>query len=174
MKLCNRWKTGTQTFLIIFAYLLIISLAIIVISPDKNTEIEPKVECTATKQQDNNIITISNTFNLSNAEYTERIFKDIIITSYNNDPAQTDDSPNVTATNRGVREGIVAVSYDFINKGLIRYGDLLYIDCFGKWYLVEDTMNKRFIKRVDIFLFDKKESSKINKKCNIKVIHINK
>ncbi len=75
---------------------------------------------------------------------------------------------------KGVREGIVAVSYDFINKGLIHYGDLLYIDCFSKWYLVEDTMNKRFTKRVDIFLFDKEKSNKINKKCNIKVIHINK
>lgn len=166
-------KTGIQTFLLIFADLLIVLLAIIVISSDKDTEIKPKVEYTATKQQDN-VITVSNTFNLSNAEYTERIFKDIIITSYNNDPSQTDDSPNVTATNRGVREGVVAVSYDFINKGLIRYGDLLYIDCFGKWYLVEDTMNKRFTRRVDIFLFDKEKSNKINKKCNIKVIHINK
>lgn len=164
-------KTGIITFLLIF--ILITSFGIVVMSLDKDAEIKPKVEYIATKQQDN-IITISNTFNLSNAEYTERIFKDIIITSYNNDPAQTDDSPNVTATNRGVREGIVAVSYDFINKGLIHYGDLLYIDCFNKWYLVEDTMNKRFTKRVDIFLFDKEKSNKINKKCNIKVIHINK
>lgn len=164
-------KTGILTFLLIF--ILITSFGIIVMSLDKDTEIKPKVEYIATKQ-DNNIIAISNIFNLSNAEYTERIFKDVIITSYNNDPAQTDDSPNVTATNRGVREGIVAVSYDFINKGLIHYGDLLYIDCFSKWYLVEDTMNKRFTKRVDIFLFDKEKSNKINKKCNIKVIHINK
>lgn len=164
-------KTGIITFLLIF--ILITSFGIVVMSLDKDAKIKPKVEYIATKQQDN-IITISNTFNLSNAEYTERIFKDVIITSYNNDPAQTDDSPNVTATNRGVREGIVAVSYDFINKGLIHYGDLLYIDCFDKWYLVEDTMNKRFTKRVDIFLFDKEKSNKINKKCDIKVIHINK
>lgn len=164
-------KTGIITFLLIF--ILITSFGVVVMSLDKDAEIKPKVEYIATKQQDN-IITISNIFNLSNAEYTERIFKDVIITSYNNDPAQTDDSPNVTATNRGVREGIVAVSYDFINKGLIHYGDLLYIDCFSKWYLVEDTMNKRFTKRVDIFLFDKEKSNKINKKCNIKVIHINK
>ena len=165
-------KTGIITFLLIF--ILITSFGIVVMSLDKDAEIKPKVEYIATKQDNNNIITISNTFNLSNAEYTERIFKDVIITSYNNDPTQTDDSPNVTATNRRVREGIVAVSYDFINKGLIHYGDLLYINCFNKWYLVEDTMNKRFTKRVDIFLFDKEKSNKINKKCNIKVIHINK
>lgn len=133
-----------------------------------------EIKITENIKQDENIIIIDNKFDLSKAEYTERIFKDVDITSYNNNSAQTDDSPNVTATNRGVREGIVAVSYDFINKGQIHYGDLLYIDCFSKWYLVEDTMNKRFSKRVDIFLFDKEESLKINKKCNIKVIHINK
>lgn len=133
-----------------------------------------EIKITENIKQDENIIIINNKFDLSKAEYTERIFKDVDITSYNNNSAQTDDSPNVTATNRGVREGIVAVSYDFINKGQIHYGDLLYIDCFNKWYLVEDSMNKRFSKRVDIFLFDKEESLKINKKCNIKVIHINK
>lgn len=133
-----------------------------------------EIKITENIKQDENIIIINNKFDLSKAEYTERIFKDVDITSYNNNSAQTDDSPNVTATNRGVREGIVAVSYDFINKGQIHYGDLLFIDCFNKWYLVEDSMNKRFSKRVDIFLFDKEESLKINKKCNIKVIHINK
>lgn len=164
-------KTRILTFLLIF--ILITTFGIVIMSLDKDAEIKPKVEYIATKQ-DNNIITISNIFNLSKAEYTERVFKGVVITSYNNDPNQTDDSPNVTATNRGVREGIVAVSYDFINKGQIHYGDLLYIDCFNKWYLVEDTMNKRFTKRVDVFLFDKEKSNKINKKCDIKVIHINK
>lgn len=162
---------------IIALFMLIFILALLFILVDyfssNEYNIKTKVEYITTKQQDN-IITINNTFNLSNAEYTERVFKDIIITSYNNESNQTDDSPNVTATNRGVREGIVAVSYDFINKGQIHYGDLLYINCFNKWYLVEDTMNKRFTKRVDIFLFDKEKSNKINKKCDIKVIHINK
>ena len=168
-------KIGFQIILLIYTFLLALFLPDIVVSLNKEIEVEikPKVEY-ITQKQDNNIITISNTFNLSNAEYTERVFKDIVITSYNNDSNQTDDSPNVTATNRGVREGIVAVSYDFINKGQIHYGDLLYIDCANKWYLVEDIMNKRFTKRVDIFLFDKEKSNKINKKCNIKVIHINK
>lgn len=163
--------TALLVSILIFILALLFILTVYFSSNEYN--IKTKVEYITTKQ-DNNIITINNTFNLSNAEYTERVFKDVIITSYNNDSNQTDDSPNVTATNRGVREGIVAVSYDFINKGQIHYGDLLYIDCFSKWYLVEDTMNKRFTKRVDIFLFDKEKSNKINKKCDIKVIHINK
>lgn len=69
---------------------------------------------------------------------------------------------------------MIAVSRDFLNKGIIHYGDLVYIDCFDSWYLAEDTMNQRFEKRIDIFLFDKKESMKINKKCGIEIIHFTK
>ena len=166
-------KKITVLLISILIFILVLLFILTMYFSSNDCNIKPKVEYITQKQQDN-IITINNTFNLINAEYTERVFKDIVITSYNNESSQTDDSPNVTATNRGVREGIVAVSYDFINKGQIHYGDLLYIDCFNKWYLVEDMMNKRFTKRVDIFLFDKEKSNKINKKCNIKVIHINK
>jgi 3D (Asp-Asp-Asp) domain-containing protein len=119
-----------------------------------------------------NIINISSKFTLTGVDYKKYKFNNIQITSYNNEVLQTDDSPNITSTNRPVREGIVAVSRDFLKDGYIKYGDLMYIDCFDKWFVVEDVMNSRFEKRVDIFLFDKKESLKINKKCGIEVIHI--
>lgn len=118
------------------------------------------------------IINLSETFNLNGIEHIKQIIHGVKITSYNNHVNQTDDTPNITATNRPVREGIIAVSRDFLSKGIIKYGDLVYIDCFDKWYVVEDTMNVRFTKQIDIFLFDKKESLKINKVCNIQVVHI--
>ena len=117
-------------------------------------------------------IIINSKFILTGVDYKKYKFNNIQITSYNNEVLQTDDSPNITSTNRPVREGIVAVSRDFLKDGYIKYGDLMYIDCFDKWFVVEDVMNNRFEKRVDIFLFDKKESLKINKKCGIEVIHI--
>ena len=120
------------------------------------------------------VITIPQRYNLEGTEYVKRVLNDIVITSYNNHSDQTDDSPNITATSRPVRENMVAASPDLLTKGLVHYGDLVYIDCMKQWYTVEDTMNKRFERRLDIFLFDKAESLKINKKCNIKVIHINK
>lgn len=122
----------------------------------------------------NNIITITSTFDLSQPEYTKRVLKDVTVTSYNNHEDQTDATPNVTATNRPIREGVIAASRDLLKNGIIHYGDLVYIDCFDKWYIVEDTMNQRFERRLDVFLFDKKESLKINKKCSIEVIHYNK
>lgn len=119
-------------------------------------------------------IEVTHKFDFSNAEYTRKVMKDITVTSYNNIENQTDDTPNVTSTSRPVREGMVAVSRDFLNKGWVRYGDLVYIDCFDKWFIVEDTMNQRFEKRMDVFLFDKQESLKINKKCGVEIVHITK
>lgn len=158
--------------------LMVMGLMLICISDvskiDKlNTEIE-HLQNTIKLQETQKIIKIDTKFDLTNAEYLKYSLKDITITSYNNHANQTDDSPNITATNRPVREGIVAASPDLINKGIIKYGDLVYIDCFNKWYTVEDTMNKRFERRLDIFLFDKDESLKINKKCGVEIIHYTK
>ena len=115
-------------------------------------------------------IVINQKYNLDNIEYTKLLFKDITITSYNNHSNQTDNTPNITASNKVVKEGMVAISRDFLNKEKVRYGDLVFIDCMNQWYTIEDTMNKRFEKRIDIFLFDKEQSIKINKKCNIEII----
>lgn len=118
------------------------------------------------------VIEIPQKYNLTGTEYVKRVLNNVTVTSYNNHENQTDDSPNITATNRPVRENMVAVSPDFLNKGLAHYGDLVYIDCMQQWYVIEDTMNKRFEKRMDIFLFDKQESLKINKKCKVEIVHI--
>ena len=120
------------------------------------------------------VINVPQKYDLTGTEYIKRVFNDVIITSYNNHANQTDSTPNITSTNRLVRENMVAVSPDFLNKGLIKYGDLIYIDCMKQWYIADDVMNNRFEKRLDIFLFDKSESLKINKKCNIEVIHVTK
>ena len=120
------------------------------------------------------IIEIPQKYNLKGSEYTRRTLNNITVTSYNNHTNQTDDTPNITATSRPVRENMVAASFDLLNKGLAHYGDLVYIDCMKQWYVIEDTMNKRYERTLDIFLFDKEESLKINKKCNIEIVHITK
>lgn len=101
--------------------------------------------------------------------HTTYNFDNVKVTAYNNVPNQTDSTPNITASNRPVYEGSVALSRDFFKKG-VRYGDLLYIDCIDSWHIVEDKMNARFTNRVDIFLFDTDLSKGINKDCNIQVI----
>lgn len=119
-------------------------------------------------------IEVVQVYDLSKANFSKNVVRDVTVTSYNNKVAQTDSTPNVTSTNRPVREGMVAVSRDLITKGIVKHGDLVNISCFDKWYIVDDVMNKRYTNRVDVFLFDKKESMKINKKCDITVIHVTK
>lgn len=145
-------------------YVIIIILGYVCVNNTKAESIELK------DNNENNIVYVESRYDLSKAEYSERVIRDVAVTSYNNDINQTDDTPNVTASNRPVREGMVAVSRDFLSY--VKYGDLMYVDCFDRWFIVDDTMNKRFTKRIDIFLFDRKESLKINKKCDVKVIHI--
>lgn len=125
-------------------------------------------------KQETDYIEVNSKFVFKETETVRHTLKDITVTSYNNHSSQTDTTPNITATNRPVREGIVAVSPDLLKKGTAHYGDLLYISCFDKWYLIEDTMNSRFERRVDVFLFDKQESLKINKKCDIEILHYTK
>lgn len=137
----------------------------------QNNELKVQLE---TKIEQQTEIVIQSKFNFAETETIWHTLKDITVTSYNNHSSQTDSTPNITATNRPTREGMVAVSPDLLKKGIAHYGDLLYISCFDKWYLIEDTMNSRFERRVDIFLFDKQESLKINKKCDIEILHYTK
>lgn len=169
-----------KNFYFCFIFLFIFALSIITgveLKKDnqrlqmQNKELLEQLE---TKKEIQKSIEIQNKFIFAETETVRHALKDITVTSYNNHSSQTDSTPNITATNRPVREGMVAVSPDLLKKGIAHYGDLLYISCFDKWYLIEDTMNSRFERRVDIFLFDKQESLKINKKCDIEILHYTK
>lgn len=100
------------------------------------------------------------------------------VTAYNNLPEQTNDQPNIGASNRKVYEGSIAVSRDLLKMYNIRYGDIVCLEKNNTCYLVEDTMNKRYNdlvtpgsgKRMDIFLYSKPEALKVNFVSNAIVI----
>jgi len=96
------------------------------------------------------------------------------IYSYNNHPNQTDDTPNRTGSGRMVCEGIVAVSQDLLKKDVFM-GDVIYIKKYKKYFVVEDTMNERYKKSFDIFLFDEKASYKMGiTRSDVVVLRIRK
>jgi 3D (Asp-Asp-Asp) domain-containing protein len=64
-----------------------------------------------------------------------------------------------TANNENVSELGVAVSQDFLNSGVLHYGDCLYIDGVG-FRLVNDCLNSRYRKSVDIFVYTQAEERK--------------
>lgn len=157
----------------LYYILLLIVLSSVLIYRTMHPKVEVK-EVVVEVSKNEVVIDVPQKFVLTGAEYTKNVLNNVTVTSYNNHKNQTDNTPNVTSTSRPVREGIVAVSRDLLKNGTVKYGDLLYIDCFDKWYTVEDTMHDRFTKHVDIFLFDKATSLTINKKCGIEIIHITK
>lgn len=79
----------------------------------------------------------------------------IMVTAYNSEPGQTDDSPFTTAFGTHVRDGIVATN--FLPKGTI----VRFPEKFGdKEFVVEDRMNARYYYHMDIWMADKPEAIK--------------
>jgi len=108
--------------------------------------------------------TINVVYNLHNVNYEEINLDKIIITSYNNESKQTDNSPNIMASNRLVYEGAVAISRDLKTKYNLKWGDLIYIDTLQRYFVIEDLMNERFKNRIDIFSFNKDWSLRLHLK----------
>ena len=78
-----------------------------------------------------------------------------VITGYSSDPAETDDTPFITASNQKVRSGIVA-SND------LEFGEYVLIN--GKSYEVQDRMNKRHQDgEMDIWFETKEEAIKFGR-----------
>jgi len=89
--------------------------------------------------------------------FTIRGLKNLKITAYANRVKETDNSPNITRSGRMVYEGSAAVSQDLWNKEIF-FGDILYVEKLDRYFVVEDTMNIRLTKRIDIFTYNYKMS----------------
>lgn len=96
----------------------------------------------------------------------------VTITSYNPHVAQTDNTPEVGASGRNLviaaKEGdrTIALSRDLLwyyGKGKIKWHDKVKLvsdnpQCNGL-FSVEDTMNKRFSNRADMFFLSRKDNT---------------
>lgn len=69
----------------------------------------------------------------------------VMATAYNSLPNQTDDTPWITAAGTRCREGVIASNF-------LPIGTKVMIDGFGdQVFIVEDRMNKRYNKRIDLW-----------------------
>tara|TARA_Y100000992_G_scaffold297252_1_gene260579 strand:- start:846 stop:1340 length:495 start_codon:yes stop_codon:yes gene_type:complete len=86
---------------------------------------------------------------------------DVTVTTYNPTRSQTDSTPNQTADGtiikpwKATQYRYVALSRDLLSRwgGPFEYGDYIIIEGTGKWdgvYQVRDTMNPKWVNRVDI------------------------
>ncbi|WP_299598661.1 hypothetical protein [uncultured Microbulbifer sp.] len=77
----------------------------------------------------------------------------VVATAYNSVKGQTDDDPWTAAWNNRLRPGdkIIAVSRDLEKHGLTN-GAKVRIEGLPGTYTVRDRMNKRFTKRIDVWM----------------------
>jgi 3D (Asp-Asp-Asp) domain-containing protein len=73
------------------------------------------------------------------------------VTSYRSIPSQTDKSPYITSIGEHVTKFGCAASQDLLNEGIVKYGDIVYIQEVG-FRTVNDTMNKRIKRQFDVWV----------------------
>lgn len=109
------------------------------------------------------ILSVQLHYNLNYLDYSIIHLKNLKLTYYTNTIQETDETPNITASNRIVAEGYVALSRDLISKYNVKWGDLFCMQ--DKCFVIEDTMNLKNKKSVDIFIYtrDKKKLNRSDK-----------
>lgn len=109
-------------------------------------------------------------YEISGGGYSVTTIEGLRVTAYNNLPAQSDNTPNIGASNRKVYEGAIALSRDVLADYKVNYGDVLCLLENNSCYVVEDTMNMRYDNnkkegsgyRADIFMYSKASALKTN------------
>ena len=91
---------------------------------------------------------------------------EVTATAYNSLAYQTNSNPHITAFGDSLKPGLkyIAVSRDLLDSGLV-HNTKVKIEGFDSIYLVKDKMNKRWRKRIDIYMgIDVKKAKKWGKK----------
>lgn len=88
------------------------------------------------------------------AERAPRLVVQVLVTAYSSTPDQTDDTPFTTANGTTVHTGVVAANW-------LPFGAHVRLpDHFGdQMFVVEDRMNRRFSKRLDIWMPTREEAT---------------
>ncbi|WP_225036493.1 3D domain-containing protein [Winogradskyella sp. SM1960] len=77
----------------------------------------------------------------------------VTATAYNSLAYQTNSNPNITAFGDSLKPGLryIAVSRDLLDSGLV-HNTKVKIQGFDSLYTVKDKMNRRWRKRIDIYM----------------------
>jgi len=94
-------------------------------------------------------------------EQGSRVTVKVVATGYSSSIWECDDTPFTTASNTRTRNGILALSRDLISRytedAPFSYGDQVHVSGVGS-FLLEDTMNKRWRNRLDIWFPSKADA----------------
>jgi 3D (Asp-Asp-Asp) domain-containing protein len=86
---------------------------------------------------------------------------EVTATAYNSLAHQTDSNPNITAFGDRLKPGMrsIAVSRDLLDLGLI-HNTKVKLEGFDSLFVVKDKMNKRWKKRIDIYMGNNEEKAR--------------
>jgi 3D (Asp-Asp-Asp) domain-containing protein len=87
----------------------------------------------------------------------------IILTAYNALPNQTWGDPNITASNKRIKVGYIAISKDLYKKGWT-FGKKVYYN--GRIYQIEDILPSRSM-GIDIFMVEYEDAINFGKRKGI-------
>lgn len=89
----------------------------------------------------------------------------VTVTGYSSEPRQTDSTPFITASNTQVRPGVIALSRDLLRRytpgAPFAFGDSVLVA--GKTYVVEDSMNRRWTLRADVWFPSRTEAMRFGR-----------
>jgi 3D (Asp-Asp-Asp) domain-containing protein len=106
-------------------------------------------------------------YHVSTAVYA--VYIPVEVTAYNPTECQTDSTPYLTASNKIVRPGIVALSRDLEEDFGFTFGDTVILDGIGS-FIFEDRMNARWRRRVDILMSSWEDARKFGRKDSYLII----
>lgn len=86
----------------------------------------------------------------------------VMVTAYSPTVRECDSTPYITAFNKRVKSGTIAVSRDLERVHGWKKGNMVHLEGIGT-FEVWDRMNKRFKKRVDIFYHDTRMARQFGK-----------
>ena len=86
----------------------------------------------------------------------------VSISAYNPTEAQCDSDPLIMANNRRVFVGAVALSRDIERDYGLKFGDPVFLKDHGT-FIFADRMNKRWKRKVDIFMWKYKDAKQFGR-----------
>ena len=86
-------------------------------------------------------------------EECKRNVFEVTATAYNSLAYQTSSNPSITAFGDSLKPGLryIAVSRDLLDSGLV-HNTKVKLEGFDSLYIVKDKMNRRWRKRIDIYM----------------------
>jgi 3D (Asp-Asp-Asp) domain-containing protein len=108
-------------------------------------------------------------------DVTRRIIT-VQVSGYNSEVAQTDDSPFIGSAGTYMRDGVVAANIiDAYGRNIPHFTKIRFKNCGNipndKIFSVEDRLNKRYTKNVDVWFAHKADALKLGRRtCQIEVL----